>query len=270
MREHTLADGTAVYYASKMNLDIVWRQIFEDRLYTKNGITINDGDCVFDVGANIGVFVLFLSKHAKNARVVAFEPVPDTFEILSSNVKRHGHSRIELVNCGLSAAPGEATFTHFPRNNVASTMFPDDSVEYRRNSRSYALEEMRKKVKILRPLIRITPAGAWWPVTEMLRRIYQKKQLVTCQLSTISKIISEKSIERIDLLKIDAEGAECDIFAGIHSEHWPLIHQIIVEVHDETGREKVVKNLKEHGFKCCAEQLVPNVPHLHMVYATRP
>ena len=48
---------------------------------------LREGDWVLDVGANIGHYtVRFSELVGDKGRVIAFEPVPDTFEILSSNV----------------------------------------------------------------------------------------------------------------------------------------------------------------------------------------
>ena len=37
-------------------------------------------------------------------------------------------------------------------------------------------------------------------------------------------------MERIDLLKVDVEGAEMDVLAGIDDCHWPLVQQLCMEV----------------------------------------
>ena len=49
-------------------------EIFVDKLYLQEGVSILPGDIVLDVGANIGVFTLFAAK--QGAQVYAYEPVP--------------------------------------------------------------------------------------------------------------------------------------------------------------------------------------------------
>ena len=56
----------------------------------------------------------------------------------------------------------------------------------------------------------------------------------TCQFKTISDVIRENHLERIDLLKIDVEKSEEDVLAGIHEDDWTKIKQLVVEVHDFT------------------------------------
>ena len=94
-----------------------------------------------------------------------------------------------------------------------------------------------------------------------------------CQLTSLSEIIRQNQIERIHLLKIDAEKSESDIIQGIEEAHWPLIDQLVIEVHDRTG--EAVKQLEQllirKGYTCAIEQekLLEN-SGLFNIYATRP
>ncbi len=267
----TLANGLEIAYESKANLDILQREIFTDYLYGRHGIQFREGDCIFDVGANLGFFLLRLNQLLSNARVLAFEPIPATFELLKLNADRHNKLTLELFNCGLSDTAGEATFTHYPLTSVASTMCPQDSAEFRRNSRRFVLEEIKERGGLLRGLASVTPGWLWFPLTETIRRIYQRAVRVNCKLDTLSGVIERLGIERIDVLKIDTEGAEHAVLAGLRDEHWPLVRQIIVEVHDGMpGLESVLSVLTRHNFRATHEKPLPNVDHLYVVYAKRP
>ena len=82
-----------------------------------------------------------------------------------------------------------------------------------------------------------------------------KKETFPCRLRTLSEIIDEERVERIDLLKVDVEKSERDVLAGIREEHWSLIRQVVVEVHDEHGAlDEVQERLSRHGFEMTAEQ----------------
>ena len=75
------------------------------------------------------------------------------------------------------------------------------------------------------------------------------KRKVECDLNTLSSIIEKEHIEKIDLLKIDCEGAEWSVLKGISDEHWPLIKSLVIEVHDLDGRlNQIQKLLGEKGF----------------------
>src|SRR5262249_37123375 len=80
-------------------------------------------------------------------------------------------------------------------------------------------------------------------------------QTYQCRLKTISQVISEQHIERIDLLKIDVERSELDVLEGIAEDDWPRIKQIVVEVDAAEGRlDCVVKLLQDHGYEFEIEQ----------------
>lgn len=64
---------------------------------------ISPGNSVLDIGANIGQYSRFLSRCVGPAgRVYAFEPIPQTFEFLSNNVRELGLSNVEPLNFALS------------------------------------------------------------------------------------------------------------------------------------------------------------------------
>lgn len=66
------------------------------------------GDHVVDAGANIGYISLLLSRMVgPQGRVHAFEPVPATFELLSSNLRALGLANVEARPVGVSDAAAE-------------------------------------------------------------------------------------------------------------------------------------------------------------------
>jgi FkbM family methyltransferase len=64
---------------------------------------INDGDNVFDVGANIGFYSINFAKSFPNAKINSFEPIPSTFTLLEKNVLLNGTTNIEINNFGFSS-----------------------------------------------------------------------------------------------------------------------------------------------------------------------
>jgi len=64
---------------------------------------LGPGDCVVDIGGNIGIYTVFLSRLVgDNGSVHSFEPIPLTFEILSNNVSHLGLRNVRLHNIALS------------------------------------------------------------------------------------------------------------------------------------------------------------------------
>jgi FkbM family methyltransferase len=67
------------------------------------------GDWVIDVGANVGHYTLRLSKLVGPAgRVMAFEPVPETFELLVSLMSVAGVHNVSFFNTAASSEVGVA------------------------------------------------------------------------------------------------------------------------------------------------------------------
>jgi len=66
------------------------------------------GQSVADLGANIGVYAKYLSECVgPSGRVISVEPIPPTFDILCSNVRKLGLNNVELKNCAISDKEGQ-------------------------------------------------------------------------------------------------------------------------------------------------------------------
>lgn len=69
--------------------------------YLKN-YNLKEGDIVVDVGAYYGYFTIFAArKVGKTGKVIAFEPDPENFGILKSNVAAAGLDNVVLIERGL-------------------------------------------------------------------------------------------------------------------------------------------------------------------------
>jgi hypothetical protein len=77
----------------------------------------------------------------------------------------------------------------------------------------------------------------------------------TCPLRTVSEIVAEHGVDRIDLLKVDVEKSEPEVLAGIAEGDWPKIRQAVVEVHDLGERLREMGELfRLRGFTVTVEQ----------------
>ncbi len=64
---------------------------------------VSPGDWVMDVGANVGHYTKRFSELVgANGRVIAFEPIPTTFSLLSSNAQHFAHPNVSLINAAVS------------------------------------------------------------------------------------------------------------------------------------------------------------------------
>jgi FkbM family methyltransferase len=80
---------------------------------------IKAGDDVVDIGANIGIYTLFLSNLVGNkGRVYAIEPIPVTFQILKNNIKKLRLDNVIPINIAVSDICGNV-FMEIPRYEKA-------------------------------------------------------------------------------------------------------------------------------------------------------
>ena len=86
----------------------VFEEIFGKRIYAFQ--SSKKDPLILDLGANIGMSLAFFKQQYPEARILAFEPDPRNFEILSENVKRNGWSGIQLFDVLLADREGKMDF----------------------------------------------------------------------------------------------------------------------------------------------------------------
>ena len=86
-------------------------------------ITQKKDPIIFDCGANIGISVIYFKWLYPNARIVAFEPNLEAFNLLRKNVKENLFENVTIHNCALGIENGEINFyiDDFKGSPVAST-----------------------------------------------------------------------------------------------------------------------------------------------------
>lgn len=100
-------NGTRLKFKTE---DVVGRHIYKRGEYEKHlsdfiskQIDFDEGDVALDVGANIGWYSLLLSKlMPKESTILAFEPDPLNFELLTHNIEQNKAANVVPVNCALS------------------------------------------------------------------------------------------------------------------------------------------------------------------------
>lgn len=59
-----------------------------------------------DVGAHVGNHTIYFSNHCGADEVWAYEPTPETFEVLKENVKNNCNNTVRLFNCAVGSKKG--------------------------------------------------------------------------------------------------------------------------------------------------------------------
>jgi SAM-dependent methyltransferase len=97
-----------VEYTDPLSFYGEYKDIFESRIYHFEAKT--PAPVIVDAGSCIGMSVLYFKSVYPGARVTAFEPDPEMCAVLRRNLERNGAADVRIVNAGLGAAEGTATF----------------------------------------------------------------------------------------------------------------------------------------------------------------
>ncbi|HTX41449.1 MAG TPA: FkbM family methyltransferase [Acidobacteriaceae bacterium] len=237
MRTIALPDGLSVFGLNPDEARFMHSEVFGARCYLQHGVELHDEDCVVDVGANIGMATLFFHRERKGVRIFAFEPNPAAAGCLRANIELYGINA-RVFDCGLMSEPGTAEFTLYPANTVASG-FRADADHEREITRTYMINNG------------VAPHGA----DRFVEALYRREEKFVCPVRTLSEIVDEERLERIDLLKINVERTEREVLGGIRQDHWMRIRQVAMEVTDlGGGLSAVVEMLRSLGFRVVVEQ----------------
>jgi FkbM family methyltransferase len=262
MESCVLRNGLTIKHRNQHETNFLYKDIFEDGVYLRNGVDLPPNSVVFDGGANIGLFTLFVLTVCPTASVYAVEPAPETFQVLSANTANH--QRTKIYNYGLGSTDTERVFTYFPKLTCGSGYLSESDISKRKEMARTAILSDPEKRKIYDG-----PLG-----DELLS--YQldetlKGELVTTPIRSISSLIDEAEIAAIDLLKLDVEGCEQDVLLGVHERHWPMMRQIVIEVHNsKTALPSITEVLQTHGYSVYADpEKMAEITGTTMVYARR-
>jgi natural product biosynthesis luciferase-like monooxygenase protein/amino acid adenylation domain-containing protein/FkbM family methyltransferase len=262
---YTLPGGVAIAHQQDFITRELFHEIFEQGVYLRHGIELPEGARVVDVGSNIGMFTLFAHAAARGVRSWSFEPIPDTFAALRANAALLGPNA-RVFNTGVADAEGTARFTFYPNSTGLSGRYAD----------------VARDREITRSIIEsgAEAAGVSTLAKEEVDALLDERFRAVefdCPLRTLSAVIREEAIDRIDLLKVDVEKSELDVLMGIDDEHWPLIRQLAMEVDTEELLERISALLRGHGYDLVVDRHVTirqdagdGGEHVYMLYAKRP
>jgi natural product biosynthesis luciferase-like monooxygenase protein/FkbM family methyltransferase len=258
---HQLPNGLLVAHLSAEQTSAIYREIFEQEIYLRHGVSLPDDACVFDVGANIGLFTLFAASRAPRARIYSFEPIPKTFQTLSANVELYGLAA-RLFPLGISDREEEAELTFYPQMAGLSGRFAADDLEV---TRAIVHSWLKRSGR----------AGTEGPAGEEIDAVVHellKSESHRCRLRPLSDLIRELAIERIDLLKVDVEKSELAVLQGIADADWPKIAQVVLEIHTRELLEQTSEILAARGYELAVDEFIPTGEWgeaVWMVYAVR-
>ncbi|MCX5521430.1 FkbM family methyltransferase [Streptomyces bobili] len=240
-----VAEGFSVHAVSALDARFLYREMFEGGTYA--GISLPDEPFVIDVGANIGLFTLFVKRRRPKAHIVAFEPLPELVAALHANVAEFGLHDVSVHERALGSEEADGvSFRYYPLLPSSSTLYPQDQGQ-------------------LRELL----ARSFPP--RVVERMFQGREITV----TVDRLSRHIGTDRpVDLLKIDAVGSELEILRGVDADLRPLLRNVVIDVQDVHGRvDELCLYLREMGL----EPSVLKPPMAdgedtlnHLIHAVRP
>lgn len=209
LQSHTLPNGfTAVLQPRS---EFIVNEIWGLDCYGQD-YRIKPGDTVLDLGANQGLFALYAAH--LGAAVQCYEPVMDIFNLLEENIKRNGLAeKVQAHRYAVCAADGEIDIA-IPE--VSDVIAPGMASI---NSRT------------LEGLDRDSGVGI------------KMEKVPTRRLGSILE-----KMGRVDLLKVDCEGAELDILRSATADQASIIRNLVMETHTGYSQKELCARIEELGF----------------------
>lgn len=247
----TTIDGQVIYGARERQVLSMHGHVKE--FFTKE-VALTPGMTVFDVGANIGMFSWeLLTRLSGQATVHCFEPAPQNFAMLKGNLEgRFPAAEVHLHQCAVSATASETKF-YFRPNSPATSSIEKAPIQVGVDQMICIMGRDDLPDYYKRSIPRWFPQLPRFLQRFLIRGILSraaKAVEVPCATRRLSDVIREFSVQTVDLLKIDVEGHEWDVFQGIDDEDWPRIRMVTCEVNDVDGRlSRIRELLTRHGFQ---------------------
>lgn len=166
-----------VYPDADLSMLYVRKTLFDDpSLFSLLEKIIAPDDIVVDVGANVGLLTLYASRVAYSGHVYAIEPEQINVERLHQNLKLARCKNVTTEATALSDYTGIATLNVFSENRVLNSLG--------------------------RPIIQTT------------EKRYESDSTQEVPVTTLDSFVQTHGLSKIDLLKVDVEGAEPRVLAG--------------------------------------------------------
>jgi FkbM family methyltransferase len=94
---------------------------------------VGPGMTVIDVGANLGLYSVFMARRAgPGGRVISFEPDPDLFALLVRNGAANGLTNLQPLSVALGAAPDRLVLNRLTLNSGDNHLGATGDVVFRR------------------------------------------------------------------------------------------------------------------------------------------
>jgi FkbM family methyltransferase len=182
---------------------------------------------VVDIGANMGLFALWMSPQIGSGRICCVEPT-SAYDTLSENVRLNNLSNVHTIRCAAGHSDSTLEILEYPEFNGVN-----HNAEF-------------------------TPAP-WGQF--FIRLLHRRKPLPPVRTShpcrDLASILDEVSFDKVDLLKIDCEGGEYEILNATSDDVLSRVDRVCMEfheLHESHDHRNMVKRLEGCGFQVTVER----------------
>ena len=182
-----------------------------------------NGEIVVDVGAHYGRYTLIAANCiGSKGKVIAIEADPKNFDMLNENIKLNKFENIKTLNCAVSSNKSKVKLS-IPEKKAGHTIYSS-----------------------------IIPGRS------------PTEKFIEVNANTLDNLLAENgiSLERINWIKIDVEGAELEVLKGatnVLSKSKNIV--LLIEIHNiEDGKtlyEPIIDLLNNYNFKKEFEKIYP-------------
>ena len=228
-----------IQYSSIYSYIYIYNEIFINGDYSYI-VPNKDNYVIFDIGANIGLYSLYINENYKNVNIHCFEPITDLFNKLKHNLEynKKNNNNIFINNVGLGDTPMTTTINFYPDADGLSTINNDMK---------------DKKQKIIESSCKNSIFGGLCDkfYENILNTGLNNVKVQEINIIKLSEYITKNNITNIDLIKIDVEGFELNVLNGINDDHFKIINNFIIEIenYNNTNLINIEKKLVDNNFK---------------------
>lgn len=210
-RDLTLRNGVGTgikFNSSNYNLQTAMG-IYELPLQKALSKHLNQGDIVYDIGANVGFFTVISAKLVGNSgHVYAFEPDPNNIKSLEHNVQLNSFANVTVLKQAVarSTGTGELLLGRHSGGHTLSTTAKSQAPKY------------------------------------------QSSPKIPVKLVAIDDLVAQQIIAPPAVVKIDVEGAELDVLQGMSQTIKKFKPIIIYEIDDPLEETFLQKQEEADSF----------------------
>jgi FkbM family methyltransferase len=203
---------------------------------------------LFEVGACEGEDTIRLKRRFPNASVYAFEPLPENVTRARQNLAKYGVRDAEIFQLALGDRVGRSEF-------YVSSGHPDQvprTEDWDYGNKSSSLLPPKEHTRVL-PWVKFD-------------------RTIQVETTRIDRFCDEHSIDTIDLVHLDVQGAEVVVLRGA-GDYVKRIGAIWMEVaaielyEDQPLKNEVERFMHDHGFVCIKDTV--NVTAGDQLYVSR-